>query len=184
MKSFDFLPILLSMSGVKPEPRVALLARGEVSWEDQNGLTHDEPARIEDKSLSGLCIRVRIPIHVGSEVKVKWHWDVFSGITRYCRLDQGEYVIGIQRLTKDMKISGLRTVPLRESPMAKVASLKADEKPLAPKAQESNRIENAKPEFQTGKCSGTSQRPYSGRDSRNADRSEGGIEGYFPRVTV
>jgi hypothetical protein len=152
MKPFDFLPIILSMSGVKPEPRIALLARGEVSWEDQNGFKHDEPAKIEDRSLSGLCIRVSVPIHVGSEVKVKWHWDGFSGITRYCRLDQGEYIIGIQRFTKDMQIIGRRTVPLRESPTAKVASLnvKVDEKPLAPKAQESNPIENAKPSSKSG----------------------------------
>ena len=189
MKSFDSLPILLSMSGVKPEPRVALLARGEVSWEDQNGLKHDEPARIEDKSLSGLCIRVRIPIHVGSEVKVKLHWDGFSGITRYCRLDQGEYVIGIQRIIKDMKISGLRTVPLRESPMAKVASLKVDEKPLVPQAQQSNPIENAKssskpgnapevpsastpaviPETQTGQRVGSKD---TSRESSSKERSE------------
>ncbi len=41
---------------------MALLARGEVSWQDQNGFTHDEPARIEDRSLSGVCIRVKTPI--------------------------------------------------------------------------------------------------------------------------
>jgi hypothetical protein len=150
MKSFDFLPIIFSMSGIRPEPRTALLARGEVSWEDQNGFTHDEPARIEDRSLSGVCIRVKTPIHVGSEVKIKWRWDEFSGITRYCRHDQGEYVIGIQRFTKDMQISALRTDPLREGPRSNVASLRVVENPIAPKAQESNPIENAKPGPKSG----------------------------------
>jgi hypothetical protein len=138
------------MSGVKPEPRIALLARGEVSWEDQNGFKHAEPARIEDRSVSGVCIRVKTPIHVGSEVNVKWRWDGFSGVTRYCRHDQGEYVIGIQRFSKDMHISALRTDPLREDRAAKVASLKVVEKPMAPKAQESNPIENAKPSSKPG----------------------------------
>jgi hypothetical protein len=49
-----------------------------------------------------------------------------------------------------MQITGRRTVPLRESPTPKVASLKVDEKPLAPKAQESNPIENAKPSSKSG----------------------------------
>jgi len=124
---------------------MALLARGEVSWQDQNGFTHDEPARIEDRSLSGVCIRVKTPILIGSEVKVKWRWDGFSGITRYCRPDQGEYVIGIQRFTKDMQISALRTDPFREGPTINVASLKIVEKPIAPKAQESNPIERVAP---------------------------------------
>ncbi len=129
---------------------MALLARGEVSWQDQNGFTHDEPARIEDRSLSGVCIRVKMPIHIGSEVKVKWRWDGFSGITRYCRPDQGEYVIGIQRFTKDMQISALRTDPFREGPTINVASLKIVEKPIAPKAQESNPIERVAPSSKSG----------------------------------
>jgi hypothetical protein len=138
------------MSGIKPEPRTALLARGEVSWQDQNGFTHDEPARIEDRSLSGLCIRVKTPIHVGSEVKVKWRWDGFSGITRYCRPDQGEYVIGIQRFRKDMQMRVLRTDPFREGPTSNVSSLKIVDKPIAPKAQESNPIEKATPSSKSG----------------------------------
>ena len=150
MKSSDFLPIISSMSGIKPEPRVALLARGEVSWQDQYGFSHDEPARIEDRSLSGVCIRVKSPIHVGSEVKLKWRWDGFSGITRYCRPDQGEYVIGIQRFTKDMQISALRTDPFREGPTINVASLKIVEKPIAPKVQENNPIEKVAPSSKSG----------------------------------
>jgi hypothetical protein len=129
---------------------MALLARGEVSWQDQNGFTHDEPARIEDRSLSGVCIRVKTPILIGSEVKVKWRWDGFSGITRYCRPDQGEYVIGIQRFTKDMQMSVLRTVPFREGPTINVASLKIVEKPIAPKEQESIPIEKVAPSSKSG----------------------------------
>jgi hypothetical protein len=143
MKSSDFLPIISSMSGIKPEPRVALLARGEVSWQDQYGFSHDEPARIEDRSLSGVCIRVKSPIHVGSEVKVKWRWDSFSGIARYCRPDQGEYVIGIQRFTKDMQMTALRTDPVRERPSSNAAPLKIVEKPVAPKPQESEPRESS-----------------------------------------
>jgi len=142
MKSFDFLPIISSMSGSKPEPRVAILARGEVSWLDQNGFTREAPARIEDRSLSGVCIRVKTPIHIGSEVRVKWHWDGFSGITRYCRPDQGEYVIGIQRFTKDKQLHAVRTEPVREGRSNNVIPLKIVEKPTTPKAQESKTQES------------------------------------------
>jgi hypothetical protein len=87
------------MGAIKPEPRTALLARGEVSWEGADGSAHHEPAQIEDKSRSGVCIRVKTPIGVGTKVSIKWRWDAFSGITKYCRQDQGEYIIGIQRST-------------------------------------------------------------------------------------
>src|SRR5260370_28272038 len=93
---------------------------------------------------------MKSPLHVGSEVKVKWRWDGFSGITRYCRPDQGEYVIGIERVTKDMQISALRTDAFREGQTINVASLKIVEKTIAPKAQESNPIERVAPSSKSG----------------------------------
>lgn len=115
------------MSGIRAEPRTAILARGEVSWEDQNGTTHDAPTRIEDRSPSGACIRVKVPISVGSTVRIKSQWEGFSGITRYCRKDQDEYLLGIQRFAKDMQSSALRTEPVREGPATRVAPPKIDE---------------------------------------------------------
>src|SRR5258708_484845 len=183
MKSCDFLPIISSMSGIKPEPRVALLARGEVSWQDQYGVSHDEPARIEDRSLSGVCIRVKTPIHIGSEVKVKWRWDGFSGITRYCRPDQGEYVIGVQRFTKDMQMSALRTDPVRESTTTIAVAPKIVEAPKAQenKTQESSPIEKSGPDPKSGNVPTVPSAPApvvvprsqvgQGTDSKNSSRS-------------
>jgi hypothetical protein len=52
---------------------------------------------MEDKSPSGACIRVKQPIDVGSKLKIQWRFDQFSGITKYCRSDGYEYLVGIQR---------------------------------------------------------------------------------------
>ena len=145
VKSFDYLPIIFSMNGIRPEPRTALIARGEVSWEDQFGFAHHAPARIEDRSVSGVCIRVKEPIGVGSTVNIKWRWDGFSGITKYCREDQGEYVIGIQRFTKDLQLSAPRLDPWRELTTSTVAQRPTVENKIAPNDQEDSRKENAKP---------------------------------------
>ncbi len=75
------------------------MASAQVSWNETGGVVRQESARLEDTSHSGACIRVRVPIHVGSELQVKWHKEQFSGITRYCRKDGMEYVLGIQRST-------------------------------------------------------------------------------------
>ncbi len=100
VKYFDFLPIYLHMSGLirlRLEPRTAIMARAEVVWEDQPGDWRGAFAKIEDTSLSGACIRLSVPISVGAKLKIKWHQEQFSGITKYCRRDGGDYVLGIQR---------------------------------------------------------------------------------------
>ena len=73
------------------------MARAEVVWEDHPGTWRGAQAKIEDTSRSGACIRVGVPISVGSRLKVKWHREEFSGIAKYCRRDGGDYVLGIQR---------------------------------------------------------------------------------------
>jgi hypothetical protein len=88
------------------------MARAEVAWEDQPGAWRDAQAKIEDTSRSGACIRVGVPISVGSRLKVKWHREEFFGITKYCRRDGGDYVLGIQRETSEP--AARTTVLLRE----------------------------------------------------------------------
>jgi hypothetical protein len=94
------------------EPRTAILAQAEVSWDDRAGVHNGAPARMEDTSRSGACIRVKAQIHVGSRLKVKWHKEQFSGIAKYCRPEGDDYVLGIQRDTPESKV---RTVPLSQS---------------------------------------------------------------------
>jgi len=79
------------------EPRTAMWARAEVSWEDAGGAAKTAPATLEDTSLSGACIRVKAPIGVGSRLTVKWHREQFSAIARNCRRDGREFLLGVRR---------------------------------------------------------------------------------------
>ncbi len=69
----------------------------ELSWEDQTGTAHHSPARIEDRSPSGACIRLKSFIGVGSGVQVQSYREKFLGVATYCRVDAGEHVIGVRR---------------------------------------------------------------------------------------
>ncbi len=127
------------MSVNRVELRTALFAMAEVSWEDQNGTSHDETAKFEDKSPSGACLRVKTPIGVGSKVKIRWRWEVFSGVAKYCRPDGVEYVLGIQRNGKDqVQTSPVRNDPIREGVASNVHRILAEKIQSGPKQQEGN----------------------------------------------
>jgi hypothetical protein len=85
------------MSTSMRELRTAVMIRVEASWEDSGGALRTIVARMEDRSLSGACIRTGIPIQVGTRVKVHWRFDQFSGVSKYCRMDGFEYVVGLLR---------------------------------------------------------------------------------------
>ena len=89
------------MSGRRAEARKSVYVSVAVSCEGENGPLQDAPARMEDRSLSGACIRALTPVRVGSKVRIRSLREEFSGIARYCRRDGGEYVFGIQRITKE-----------------------------------------------------------------------------------
>jgi hypothetical protein len=79
------------------EPRTPMMAVAEVCWRDHAGASHPAPARIEDSSPSGVCIRIKTPIEVGSKLTIKWQREQFSGIARNCRSDGIAFLMGIQR---------------------------------------------------------------------------------------
>jgi len=87
------------MDGRDIEPRTAIWAVAEVSWEDKSGASNHAPATLEDTSPSGACLRVKTPITVGSELTVKWHREQFSAIARNCRRDGGDFLLGVHRQT-------------------------------------------------------------------------------------
>jgi hypothetical protein len=76
----------------------------EVSWENQDGTLQTVPARMEDKSARGACIRVKTRIAVGSQLRIQGRWEQFSGIARSCRKEGNEYLVGIQRDTTNSPI--------------------------------------------------------------------------------
>jgi hypothetical protein len=85
------------MNGIRAEQRTAMMALVRVCWEDQTGTPHDSSARMEDRSPSGACIRLRTPIALGSKLRIDSLREHFQGIARYCRKDGVEYVLGIQK---------------------------------------------------------------------------------------
>jgi hypothetical protein len=76
-----------------------MMAVVEVSWEESDGTTHGTiRAKMEDTSRSGARIRVNTAIGVGTTVWVKRPWEEIAGITKYCRREGLDYVLGIQRI--------------------------------------------------------------------------------------
>jgi hypothetical protein len=111
------------MSSAAREYRTAVMTWVEASWEDPGGTLQAVHARMEDKSPSGACIRVKRPIGVGSKLKIQWRFEQFSGITKYCRSEGQEYLVGMQREAPNSTFSTpvLKDVPsekdLRSSPV-------------------------------------------------------------------
>jgi hypothetical protein len=81
------------------------MIRVEASWEDSAGNLRSVPARMEDKSLSGACIRVKKPIEVGVRLRIQWRFEQFSGVVKYCRREDWDYVAGIQRDAENLLVS-------------------------------------------------------------------------------
>jgi hypothetical protein len=86
------------MSGeVMLEQRSAVMVLVDASWEDQNGTLQTTRARMENRSTSGACVRVARAIEVGAQLRIRSHWEQFTGVAKYCRLDGKEFLVGIQR---------------------------------------------------------------------------------------
>ena len=104
------------MSERTPEPRMPVMIVVEVSWADQTGALQRARARMENKSVSGACIRLKPRIQVDTRLRIQWRWDEFTGVAKYCRNDGREYVVGIQRdPEKSASLKGLvvANVPAR-----------------------------------------------------------------------
>ncbi|MFZ0771524.1 MAG: hypothetical protein WCA49_12930 [Candidatus Sulfotelmatobacter sp.] len=95
------------------EPRSAVMIRVQASWLDQDGTWQVMPARMEDKSVSGACIRFKKPIAVGSKLKIQSPFEQFFGITKYCRSDGWDFLVGIQR----EKSSAANEPPRTDTPL-------------------------------------------------------------------
>jgi hypothetical protein len=95
-----FLRILEDMDSATRgagEPRKAMMAVAKVSWEDCDETVLTAPAKIEDTSPSGACLRLKVPIEAGTKIHVSRCRDDFSGTAKWCRADEGEYVVGMRR---------------------------------------------------------------------------------------
>lgn len=86
-----------STTRVAAETRKAIMAVATVTWEEEDETVRTARARIEDTSPSGACFRLKAPIRSGTRVEMSWCRDDFSGMTKWCREEDGEYVVGMQR---------------------------------------------------------------------------------------
>ena len=106
------------MNGGTPEPRTAVMILVEATWEDQSGTVHSSPARMENRSSHGACIRIRSRITVGTRLSIQSHREQFSGVAKHCRPDGKDFLVGI---LKDevhrpiLKKSPPEDVPIRET---------------------------------------------------------------------
>jgi hypothetical protein len=104
------------MSQIMPEPRTPVMIQVEATWEDQHGVLQTNRARMEDKSASGACIRLKTSIGLGSKLKIKWRFEQFTGVVKYCRSEGREFLVGIQRDAKSLIPEPVRTdVPTPQS---------------------------------------------------------------------
>jgi hypothetical protein len=116
------------MDGREIEPRVLMWAVAEISWKDASGQHCKAPAVLEDRSNSGACVRLTRPVAVGSVVTIRWQREQFSAVTRNCRRDGKEFVIGVHREAGSRsasKSSGSRK-------LTPIAAVKVPQSPSAP----------------------------------------------------
>jgi hypothetical protein len=85
------------MSTAMRELRTPVMILVEVSWEDPDGKFRSVSARMEDKSVGGACIRLKKPVEVGTWLRIQWRFEQFSGVVKYCRREEWDYIVGIQR---------------------------------------------------------------------------------------
>jgi PilZ domain len=80
----------------RKELRSAVMARAEVKWEDETHTPRVAAATIEDRSPSGVCIRINAPIAVGVKLTIKTHREQLSGVVTNARSEDKAYLIGIK----------------------------------------------------------------------------------------
>jgi hypothetical protein len=88
------------------ELRIPLMARVDVLWADEDGTPRIAPATLEDRSHSGVSVRMNSPISVASHVAIKSGTLKYSGIVTNCRREKAGYVIGVKldaRESRDRK---------------------------------------------------------------------------------
>lgn len=115
-----------------------MMAVAKVTWEDEDETVHTAPAAIEDTSPCGACFRLKIPIRPGSRVEVSWCRDDFSGMTKWCREDQGEFLVGMQRDRITSKIVA-RIVPKAQAPSASPLDVPPPRRADTPRVREVER---------------------------------------------
>jgi hypothetical protein len=70
----------------------------EVHWKDRQGRLRRCHANLEDISLSGVCLQMDDPVHLGAPLRICHPKGEFQGSVRYCLYREIGYFLGIQFL--------------------------------------------------------------------------------------
>ena len=89
-------------------------AVAEITSADDSGTSFRAPAILEDTSKSGACVPINRPLAVGSRITVKWHREQFPAITRNCRGDGRDFLLGV--LGEPETVSSRPVLRARKSP--------------------------------------------------------------------
>ncbi len=73
------------------------MKRVEALWEDDTHARRAASATILDLSAGGICLRISIPICIGSKLTIKGLKEQYSGIVINSHRDRGDYILGIRR---------------------------------------------------------------------------------------
>ena len=85
------------MKEKRTEVRIPLMALVDVLWTDGVGSPRVSPAKLEDKSPSGLSVRMKEPVGDGSHVTVRWGTEQVQGIVTHCRRQKDQFIVGVKR---------------------------------------------------------------------------------------
>lgn len=78
------------------EKRIPLMARVDVLWMDADMTPRVSPATLEDRSQSGVSVRMKNAIEIASHVTIKSGTLQISGIVTNCRRQRIEFVVGVR----------------------------------------------------------------------------------------
>lgn len=97
---------IILMEPATREPRTRVMIAVEAWWQDKNGSVRAVAARMENRSESGACIRIGVPVAVGARLGIRGRWDQFTGTARYCIPNEGAFLVGIEKDGKDSVVVG------------------------------------------------------------------------------
>ena len=85
------------MSEKRVEVRIPLMARVDILWMDDDGNPRVAPATLEDKSQSGISVRMKDAIACGTHITIRWGDQQVSGVVTNCRRQKTQYIVGVKR---------------------------------------------------------------------------------------
>jgi hypothetical protein len=98
---------------------------------------------MEDKSVSGACIRIKSQITVGAIVVVAGYREQFAGIAKYCRRERDAYLVGLLKdaATDFRSMGAIPAEPLRKATPLNVSAQSVHVVPASKVAAVSKRQE-------------------------------------------